>query len=86
MKKALVVGIDDYDPPNQLGGCVNDAIELAALLEANGDGSPNFDVRRMISSEGAVTSQCLHEAITELFSGEAETALLYFAGHGILND
>ncbi|WP_341234082.1 caspase family protein [uncultured Sulfitobacter sp.] len=86
MKKALVVGIDDYDPPNELTGCVNDAIELAALLETNGDGSPNFDVRRMISSEGTITSKNLHEAISDLFSGEAETALLYFAGHGILND
>lgn len=86
MKRALVVGIDDYDDPNQLSGCVNDAIELAVLLDANGDGSPNFDVRRLISSEGAITSEILNEAINELFKGDAETALLYFAGHGILND
>lgn len=86
MKKALVVGIDHYDPPNQLSGCVNDAVELSALLEANGDGSPNFDVRRIISSEDAVTSQNLHEAINDLFSGDAETVVLYFAGHGIMDD
>ncbi len=86
MKKALVVGIDDYDPPNQLSGCVNDAVELSALLEANGDGSPNFDVRRIISSEGPVTSKKLHEAIGELFTGDAETVVLYFAGHGIMDD
>ncbi len=86
MKKALVVGIDAYNPPNQLNGCVNDAVALAALLEANGDGSPNFDVRRMISSEGAITSKSLHDAISELLSGNAETAVLYFAGHGVLND
>lgn len=86
MKKALVVGIDNYDEPNQLTGCVNDAVSMAALLEANGDGSPNFDVRRILSSDGAVTSELLHEAIVELFSGEADTAVLYFAGHGILNE
>jgi len=86
MKKALVVGIDDYAPPNQLGGCVNDAIEMTSILGTNGDGSPNFDVRRMISSEGDITSSDLHDAITELFSGEAETVVLYFAGHGILNE
>ncbi len=86
MKRALVVGIDDYDDPNQLSGCVNDAIELAVLLGANGDGSPNFDVRRLISSEGAITSEILHKEINELFKGDAETALLYFAGHGILID
>jgi hypothetical protein len=85
MKKALVVGIDDYDPPNGLTGCVNDAVELAALLETNGDGAPNFDVRRIIGSETRVTSAVLHEAIQDLFSGEAETALLYFAGHGFLD-
>jgi hypothetical protein len=86
MKKALIVGIDDYDPPNALSGCVNDAVELSALLEANGDGSPNFDVRRIISSEGPVTSENLHEAIGELFTGDAETVVLYFAGHGIMDD
>lgn len=86
MKKALVVGIDDYDPPNQLGGCVNDAVEMASILETNGDGSPNFEVRRLISSEESVTSEKLHMAISELFQGEAETVVLYFAGHGILNE
>ena len=86
MKKALVVGIDDYGSPSGLTGCVNDANELAALLETNGDGSPNFDVRKMVSSEGDVTIKRLNDAINELFSGEAETVLLYFAGHGILNN
>lgn len=86
MKKALVVGIDDYPPPNDLTGCVNDAIELAALLETDGNGDPNFDVQKLISSEVDVTAKRLSDAIGELFSGEAETALLYFAGHGILNE
>lgn len=85
MKKALVVGIDDYPSPNELNGCVNDAIELASLLELNGDGSPNFDVRKIVSSEVDVTAKLLSDAVAELFSGEAETALLYFAGHGLLN-
>jgi len=85
MKRALVVGIDHYPEPNDLSGCVNDAVEMAAILELNGDGSPNFDVRRLISSEQAVDSEALHEAIDELFAGEADIALLYFAGHGILD-
>lgn len=86
MKKALIVGIDHYDPPNALGGCVADAVELAAKLEANGDGSPNFDVRRITSADETVTSAVLDTAISELFTGDAETALLYFAGHGVLNE
>ena len=44
MKKALVVGIDEYQTC-PLSGCVNDAIAISELLETNGDGSPNFDVR-----------------------------------------
>ena len=86
MKKALIVGIDDYgSPESNLNGCVNDAIELASVIEANGDGSPNFDVMRIISSEGDVTTNILYSAIASLFEGEAETALLYFAGHGVVN-
>lgn len=43
-RKALVVGIDDY-PSCPLNGCVNDAEEIKNLLETNGDGSPNFEVK-----------------------------------------
>ena len=85
MKKALVVGIDDYPSPYELSGCVNDAVEMASILETNGDGSPNFDVQRVISSEETVDSASLDDAIKELFSGDADIALLYFAGHGILD-
>jgi len=86
MKKALIVGINDYPPPNMLSGCVNDAIELSSSLESNGDGSPNFEVRRLISSETEITSEKLDQAIRDLFSGEAETVLFYFAGHGVLDE
>lgn len=86
MKKALVIGIDSYPFPNELNGCVNDAVELAAMLETNGDGSPNFDVRRITSRDQIVTAKSLDEAIKGLFEGESETALLYFAGHGIMDD
>jgi hypothetical protein len=77
MKKALIVGIDNYPSPNELFGCVNDAVEMAAILETNGDGSPNFDVRRVISSDEDVNSDVLDEAIKELFTGDADVALLY---------
>lgn len=84
MKKALVVGIDAY-PRSPLKGCVSDAISVEGLLERNGDGSPNFSVRRLTSNDAPVTSALLSSAIAELFSGDAETALLYFAGHGIVS-
>ncbi|GAA0273346.1 hypothetical protein LNAOJCKE_4855 [Methylorubrum aminovorans] len=84
MKKALVVGIDDYHSA-PLQGCVNDASSVAQLLERNGDGSPNFSVRLLTSDKLEVNAQVLLQAITELFSGDADTALLFFAGHGIIN-
>ncbi|MBS1019254.1 caspase family protein [Gluconobacter cerinus] len=84
MKKALVVGIDDY-PTAPLQGCVNDARAVAQLLEANGDGSPNFSIKTLTSDDQEVNSDVLSQAISELFRGNAGTALLYFAGHGIIN-
>lgn len=84
IKRALVVGIDDYaDAPLQ--GCVNDANAITQLLESNGDGSPNFEVRTLTSEKAVVTNALLGEAVAELFRAEADIALLYFAGHGILN-
>lgn len=85
MKRALVIGIDAY-PVSPLRGCVNDATAISQLLETNGDGSPNFSVRTLTSNDTDVGNAALHQAVSELFKGgQAETALLYFAGHGIIN-
>lgn len=81
MKKALVIGIDDY-PSNPLKCCINDASALAKIMETNGDGSPNFSV---ILKTNVQTKSELKTLIVELFEGENDTALLYFSGHGILN-
>ncbi|MBF0133466.1 MAG: caspase family protein [Magnetococcales bacterium] len=85
MKKALIVGIDHYDLGQSLTGCVNDAVEIALLLATNEDGSPNFSVRTVTSDKIRVTSSALQGEIEDLFSGNADTVLFYFAGHGILN-
>ena len=45
MKKALVVGIDNYSQC-PLYGCCNDADEMEKILSTNGDGSPNFSVKK----------------------------------------
>ncbi|MFK5970943.1 MAG: caspase family protein [Candidatus Marithrix sp.] len=83
MKKALIVGIDDY-PSSPLNGCVNDANAIANTLESNGNGSPNFGVKLITSPSVEVTRPVLREAIEELFSGEPDMALLYFSGHGFI--
>jgi len=84
MKKALVIGIDDYES-FPLNGCVNDAISIANTLENNGDGSPNFSMRLLTSNEESVSTRILSEAIHDLFAGDADTVFLFFAGHGIIN-
>ena len=84
MKKALVVGIDDY-PSSPLNGCVNDAVAIANTLETNGDGSPNFSIHLLTSNQTNISTLILSEAISELFSADADTVLFFFAGHGIIN-
>lgn len=84
MRKALVIGIDDYQNC-RLNGCVNDAVAIANTIERNGDGSPNFSVRCLTSNESNVTSAVLNNAVSDLFRDDADIVLLFFAGHGIIN-
>ncbi len=84
MRKALVVGIDFYDSIPGLHGCVGDAYGVKTVLERHGDGSVNFGVK-LLTATGAndrVTKAQIKEAVRELFKGDNEIALFYFAGHG----
>lgn len=83
MKKALIVGINNY-PNSPLTGCVNDANAIANVLETNGDGSPNFSIKLITVPSDIITRPSLRGSIEELFSGEADIALLYFSGHGFI--
>jgi hypothetical protein len=83
MRRALIVGIDDYVGA-PLQGCVNDANSIAAVLETHGTGSPNFQIRLMTSPSNVVTRATLREAIEKLFATDCDIALLYFSGHGFL--
>jgi len=84
MRKALVVGIDHYEHIGQLHGCVNDAHGVKSMLDRDADGSVNFQVKLMTSTGPSDTlpREKLREVIEELFKGNSEIALLYFAGHG----
>lgn len=88
MRKALIVGIDYYAAGSQLHGCVNDAYSVRSALERNSDGTLNFDVM-MVTGTGPsdpVTLDELRASVQELFKHEGETALLYFAGHGHIEE
>lgn len=85
MKRALIVGIDDY-PIAPLRGCVNDAVALANTIDKNGDGSPDFSVNLITSNDQEVTTEIMHDGIARLFACDADCVLFYFAGHGLINE
>lgn len=82
MKKALVIGIDDYGEGNQLSGCVKDANSISAILKRHKDGSINYSVQLR---EDVKTKDELKRKIQELFEGDNESALLFFSGHGYVD-
>ena len=86
-RKALVVGINYYEKIGNLRGCVNDAYGMKAVLERHADGSVNFGVHQLIAPgpDDPVTRTELREAAEELFAGDEEIALFYFAGHGFVD-
>lgn len=84
MRKALIVGVNYYQHIGSLHGCVNDAHAVKAVLDRNSDGTVNFETKLLTATGPAslVTRVALRESVKELFSGDSETALFYFAGHG----
>lgn len=87
MRKALVIGIDFYENVSRLYGCVNDAYSVKNSLERHGDGTINFSVNLMTStdSESGITRKMLKEKVNELFEDDCQVALFYFAGHGFID-
>jgi hypothetical protein len=83
-RTALVVGIDYYTEFPKLFGCVNDARSIKNSLERHSDHTVNFDVRLLCGTGPgeAVSKRALKQAVRELFAGDPEIALFYFAGHG----
>lgn len=89
MRKALVVGIDHYEHIGALHGAVNDARSVQDVLERNADGSVNFSTPRLLAAADpgtAVTRGELKAAVLELFADDSDIALLYFSGHGYIED
>lgn len=89
MRKALIVGIDYYAHIDALGGCVEDAYAVKSALERHADGTVNFTTPRILSGTGpsdSVAKADLKDAVRDLFRGDSDIALFYFAGHGFIED
>lgn len=86
-KRALVVGIDQYDHVNSLTGCVADASAMAEVLGRNADGSVNFECRLLTAPGPAtITKAYLRQQWRELFHDFRGDVLFYFSGHGTPTD
>ena len=82
VKRALLVGIDDY-VHHPLTGCVADAEAMAAVLERNEDGSLNYAVHLHTSATEPIDRPTLRTLLAELFkNAQGADLLFYFSGHG----
>lgn len=82
MRRALVVGIDDY-PASPLTGCVADAKGMASFLQRQQDGRRNYDVRLVTSDTASINRRDLRTFLAELFEHARDASILFFfAGHG----
>src|SRR6266851_2118095 len=85
MRKALIVGIDDY-PTAPLSGCVNDANKMEEVLKKHQDGSRNFDCKKLITPDHRITRSSLKRHVEDLFAYQTDVALFFFSGHGTENN
>lgn len=81
MRKALIVGIDNY-ALSPLDGCCNDAEAMKDLLANNENGDPNFEVRIKCNLQ---TKGQLRQLVEQCFAGDEEVALFYYSGHGYMD-
>ena len=89
MRKALIVGIDYYHDFTSLSGCVNDADAVASVLSRHADGTSNFTKPKVLTAtsvQNSINRKTLRESIEALFKDDPEIALLYFAGHGYVDE
>jgi hypothetical protein len=86
-RRALIVGIDNYESAPALSSCVADAKAIGGLIERNADESPNYLCRVLLNNmeDGTpITRAALRGACEELFANFKGDVLLYFSGHGVL--
>ena len=83
MRRALIIGIDDY-PGCPLNGCVNDALKLEKVLSRHHDGRLNFQCEVLTAPTKTLSRPYLRRRISELFEHPADVAFLHFSGHGTI--
>lgn len=84
MRRALIVGIDEY-PEHSLNGCVNDARRLERVLSRHHDGRLNFGCETLTAPPTEVSRPTLRQKISELLGHDAEVGFFHFSGHATLD-
>jgi type I restriction-modification system DNA methylase subunit len=81
-KRALVIGISNYDNLESLNFCKNDGLEMVQVLT-----SLNYELHESNKLLGSVRWEMMRDAIYDFFSNEnikpTDTLLFYYSGHGI---
>jgi hypothetical protein len=86
-KRALVVGINNYENVSALNSCVADAESIAEVLSRNADNSINFECMTLLSpGSERITRAYLRRRWEELFHDFRGDIVFYFSGHGAPTD
>ncbi len=88
-RRALIVGINNYEHASNLGGCVHDALEVERVLERHDhtdEREKNFNIELLTTETNTITKDTLRDRIEELFKYPREISLFYFAGHGYIEN
>ena len=80
-KKALIAGINIYTTAPELRFACHDASEISSALEL-----PEYNFATNLMLDEGVTSENFKQSITGLLQSDAQTKLIYFAGHGFSTD
>ena len=67
MRKALIVGINDYSF-GALKGCIPDANRMFNFLSRDYDDTPNFNCKKLVSSDVTIDIPTLKKDVIDLFS------------------
>lgn len=81
-KRALIIGISDYDKLQPLTFCRNDATGMSVLLSSLG-----YEIAEDTKLSGYVHWQDMRDTIIEYFSNPKvrrdDTVIFYYSGHGV---
>ncbi|WP_169989187.1 protein kinase domain-containing protein [Microbispora sp. H10836] len=80
-RRAICVGIDEYEGDDRLDLCVADATEVAEYL-----GLPQYGFEVDLLINGEATRPNLRRTLISAMQDDLEFFIFYFSGHGIVTD